>query len=91
MVLPGLYVCHFQRTDTVNRAHFPFLGNAFPYPDGGLVFGGGGFFMPRRKYSPVSFRFQLTEIFCSNGLTMVMAPGRGHSATQQPPYQHSSG
>jgi hypothetical protein len=26
-------------------------------PTGGLVFGGGGFFMPTLKYSPVSLRF----------------------------------
>ncbi len=28
---------------------------------GGLVLGGGGFFIPMRKYSPVSFRFQPTR------------------------------
>ena len=62
MDLIDLHVCHYQRTATANRAYFSFLGNAFPCPDGGLVFGGDGFFMPRRKYSPVSLRFQFTDI-----------------------------
>jgi hypothetical protein len=60
-------------------------------PDGGLLFGGGGFFIPRRKYSPVSFRFQLTEIFWFNGCAMVIAPGLGHSSIQAAQNQHSSG
>ena len=31
------------------------------YPTGGLVLGGGGFFIPMRKYSPVSFLFHPTR------------------------------
>ena len=33
-----------------------------PYPEGGRLLGGGGFFIPRRNNSPVSFLFQFTEI-----------------------------
>ena len=55
------------------------------------MFEGGGFFIPRRKTSPVSFLFQLIDTPCPIGWNMVMAPGRLHSSTQQPQNQHSSG
>jgi hypothetical protein len=42
-----------------------------------------------RKCSPVGFLFQRT--LCINGRFNRMAPERGHSSTQHPPYQHSSG
>ena len=42
-----------------------------------------------RKSSPVVFLFQRT--LCINGRFNRMAPERGHSSTQHPPYQHSSG
>ena len=61
------------------------------YPEGGLLFGGGGFFIPSRNNSPVSFRFQLTEILWLAGWIIAIAPGVGHSSTQAPQYQHSSG
>jgi hypothetical protein len=60
-------------------------------PTGGLRLGGGGLGIPMRKCSPVSLRFQRT--LCITGWFNLMAPfcQSGHSATQQPPYQHSSG
>jgi hypothetical protein len=32
------------------------------FPEGGRVFGGGGFFIPSRNSSPVVLRFQFTDI-----------------------------
>ena len=48
--------------DPLYPFYCPAFRDAFLCPDGGRVLGGGGFFIPRRKYSPVSFRFQFTEI-----------------------------
>jgi hypothetical protein len=61
------------------------------YVEGGLLFGGGGFFIPSRKSSPVSLRFHPTTTLWLTGWTNVIAPGRLHSWTQHPQYQHSSG
>jgi hypothetical protein len=58
-------------------------------PTGGLSLGGGGFFMPIRKISPVALRFQPT--FWFNGCSILIAPGTGHCSTQLPQNQHSSG
>src|ERR1022692_3969943 len=59
-------------------------------PDGGRRFGGGGFFIPSRKYSPVSTRFQFTEMFWPAGWDMLSAPWL-HSSMHTPQNQHSSG
>ena len=71
---------------TIYYITFTPVGN---HPTGGLVLGGGGFFIPILKYSPVSLRFQPIRRFkeCSN----LLAPGTGQSPTQQPQNQHSSG
>jgi len=61
------------------------------YVEGGLLFGGGGFFIPSRKSSPVSLRFHATTTLWFTGWTNVIAPGRLHSWIQHPQYQHSSG
>jgi hypothetical protein len=60
-------------------------------PEGGRVLGDGGFFMPRRKYSPVSLRLKLTDMVWFSGKDMLMAPGSGHSSMQAAQNQHSSG
>lgn len=61
------------------------------YFAGGRVFAGGGLSIPNRKLSPVVLRFQITEILWFKGWSIFMAPGRLHSSTQVPQYQHSSG
>ena len=43
-------------------------------PDGGVVLGGRGFFMPTRYSTPVSFRFQIVDRRCLAGVTSVSAP-----------------
>ena len=53
--------------------------------------GGGGFFMPRRNNSPVSLRFQFTEMRWLVGCRRMMDLDCEHSSTQPPQYQHSSG
>jgi hypothetical protein len=42
---------------------------------GGLVFGGGGFFIPIRNSSPVSFLFH--DARWLNGCSILIAPGQG--------------
>lgn len=59
------------------------------YPIGGFLLGGGGFFIPSLKYSPVSFLFHPTLWFM--GKTIVIAPSTGQCSTQHPQNQHSSG
>lgn len=61
------------------------------YVEGGLLFGGGGSFIPSRKSSPVSLRFHATTTLWFKGWTNAIAPVRLHSWTQHPQYQHSSG
>jgi hypothetical protein len=72
---------------------YPPVGIVFPVfyhpPTGGLLLGGGGFFMPIRKISPVALRFQPT--FWFSGCSILIAPGTGHCSTQLPQNQHSSG
>ncbi len=58
-------------------------------PTGGLRLGGGGFFMPMRKYSPESLRFQ--PILWCKGCSRRIAPSTGQFSTQLPQNQHSSG
>jgi len=62
-----------------------------PYLAGGLGFGAGGSRIPTRNSSPVALRFQTSEMLWFRGCSIVMAPGRLHSRTQVPQYQHSSG
>jgi hypothetical protein len=71
----------------VGKKSFP----SVDYLTGGLGFGGGGLGIPYRKCSPVALRFQRT--LCIIGHTSLMAPClyRGHTPTQQPHLQHSSG
>jgi hypothetical protein len=59
------------------------------HPTGGLLLGGGGFFMPSLYVCPVSLRFQLFRLV--KGWCNWLAPCTGQSPTQQPQNQHSSG
>jgi hypothetical protein len=73
--------------------HLCYRGYAFGFhpPTGGRLLGGGGFFMPTLKCSPVALRFQRTR--CTIGCFSLIAPfsHSGHSMEQHPQYQHSSG
>ena len=84
-LIPRLYslIC------VINHQNSQFKPGINIYPIGGFLLGGGGFFIPSRKYSPVSFLFHPTLWFI--GYTMVIASGTGQCSTQQPQNQHSSG
>ena len=50
---------------------------------GGRVFGGGGLRIPSRNVSPVSARFQTTEMLWFSGCSIVIAPGRAFPVQQR--------
>jgi hypothetical protein len=67
------------------------IAGTSPHWAGGLVLGGGGLSIPSRNCSPVALCFQTTDMLRFSAWSIVIAPGHGHSRTQVPQYQHSSG